>query len=101
VRDRIRDACDGGEYDMREPLACIVDADSMQESKAGYAGSVITAYARISGHAVGIVADQRNQMRSGHSAVEVGGVLYGDSADEAAWFVMDCNQSGSPSLFPG
>jgi 3-methylcrotonyl-CoA carboxylase beta subunit len=90
---------DGGAYDMRVLLACVVDADSIQESKAEYAGSVITTYARIGGHSVGIIANQRIQTRSGRSAVEIGGVLYGDSADKAARFVMDCNQSGIPLVF--
>src|SRR5207245_10439530 len=59
----------------------------------------VTAYARIAGHAVGIVANQRLQVRTKKEGIQMGGVIYSDSADKAARFVMDCNQIGLPIIF--
>jgi 3-methylcrotonyl-CoA carboxylase beta subunit len=86
-------------YDTRDLLACVVDAHSMDEYKAEYGKTIVTAYARIAGRAVGIVANQRLQVRTKKEGIQMGGVIYSDSADKAARFVMDCNQAGLPILF--
>src|SRR5438874_10213933 len=86
-------------YDARDLLASIVDADSVDEYKADYGKTLVAAYARIGGHAVGLVASQRLQVRTNTEGIQMGGVIYSDSADKAARFVMDCNQGGLPILF--
>ena len=87
------------QYDARDLLASIIDADSLDEYKADYGKTLVTAYARIGGHAVGIVANQRYQVRTKKEGIQMGGVIYADSADKAARFVMDCNQTGLPIIF--
>ncbi len=86
-------------YDARELLASIIDAESLDEYKADYGKTLVTTYARIGGHAVGIVASQRHQVRTKKEGIQMGGVIYSDSADKAARFVMDCNQTGLPIIF--
>src|SRR5438105_343129 len=86
-------------YDARDLLATIIDAGSFDEYKADYGKTLVTAYARIGGRAVGIVASQRLQVRTKTEGIQMGGVIYSDSADKAARFVMDCNQVGLPILF--
>src|SRR6184192_265790 len=86
-------------YDARDLLATIIDADSLDEYKADYGKTLVTAYARIGGRAVGIIASQRLQVRTKTEGIQMGGVIYSDSADKAARFVMDCNQVGLPILF--
>ena len=86
-------------YDARELLAAVVDANSLEEYKADYGKTLVTAYARIAGRAVGIVASQRLQVRTKKEGIQMGGVIYPDSADKAARFVMDCNQDGLPIIF--
>jgi 3-methylcrotonyl-CoA carboxylase beta subunit len=86
-------------YDARDLLSSIIDADSLDEYKAGYGKTLVTTYARIGGHAVGIVANQRHQVRTKKYGIQMGGVIYADSADKAARFVMDCNQTGLPIIF--
>ena len=86
-------------YDVRDLLATIIDANSMNEYKADYGKTIVTAYARINGRPVGIVANQRLQVRTRKEGIQMGGVIYSDSADKAARFVMDCNQSGLPIIF--
>jgi acetyl-CoA carboxylase carboxyltransferase component len=86
-------------YDARDLLATIIDANSMSEYKADYGKTIVTAYARINGHPVGIVANQRLQVRTRKEGIQMGGVIYSDSADKAARFVMDCNQTGLPIIF--
>lgn len=86
-------------YETRELLACLVDAGSMQEYKAQYGRTLVTAFAKIQGMPVGIVANQRLSTKSGRGEIEIGGVIYSDSADKAARFVMDCNQMGVPLIF--
>lgn len=88
-----------GEYDVREVLACIVDDDSLQEYKAEFGQTLVTAYATIGGHAVGIVANQKHRCRTAGGELQIGGVIYPDAADKAARFVMDCNQSRVPIVF--
>ncbi|HEY2714518.1 MAG TPA: acyl-CoA carboxylase subunit beta [Chthoniobacterales bacterium] len=87
------------QYDARDMLASIIDADSLDEYKADYGKTLITAYARLGGHSVGIVANQRHQVRTKKAGIQMGGVIYSDSADKAARFVMDCNQTGLPIIF--
>ena len=86
-------------YDARDLLASIIDRDSLDEYKADYGKTLVTAYARIGGHSVGIVANQRQQVRTKKAGIQMGGVIYSDSADKAARFVMDCNQTGLPIIF--
>ncbi len=87
------------QYDARDLLASIIDADSLDEYKADYGKTLVTTYARIGGHSVGIVANQRQQVRTKKAGIQMGGVIYADSADKAARFVMDCNQTGLPIIF--
>jgi acetyl-CoA carboxylase carboxyltransferase component len=87
------------QYDARELLASIVDADSLEEYKADYGKTIVTAYSRIGGKPVGIVANQRLQVRTTKEGIQMGGVIYSDSADKAARFVMDCNQTAVPIIF--
>jgi acetyl-CoA carboxylase carboxyltransferase component len=86
-------------YDTRDLLAAVVDANSIDEYKADYGKTLVTAYARIAGRPVGIVASQRLQVRTKKEGIQMGGVIYPDSADKAARFVMDCNQDGLPIIF--
>src|SRR5438105_9258995 len=86
-------------YDARDFLASIIDADSLDEYKADYGKTLVTAYARIGGRPVGIVASQRLQVRTKKEGIQMGGVIYSDSADKAARFIMDCNQTGLPIIF--
>ncbi|MCS6903810.1 MAG: carboxyl transferase domain-containing protein [Bacteroidia bacterium] len=86
-------------YDMYELLKWLVDADSMDEYKAGYGKTIITAYARIEGWAVGIVANQRLIVKTRKGEMQMGGVIYSDSADKAARFIMNCNQKKIPLVF--
>jgi acetyl-CoA carboxylase carboxyltransferase component len=95
------------QYDMVELLACVVDDESFNEYRAEYGRSLVCAYARIGGHPVGIVANQRKltqkKMPGGKAgpstAMNMPAVIYDDSADKAARFVMDCNQKHLPLLF--
>jgi len=86
-------------YDARDLLAAIVDENSLDEYKADYGKTLVTSYARINGRAVGIVANQRVQVRTKKEGIQMGGVIYSDSADKAARFVMDCNQTNLPIIF--
>jgi 3-methylcrotonyl-CoA carboxylase beta subunit len=86
-------------YDARDLLASVIDADSLDEYKADYGKTLVTAYSRIAGRPVGIVASQRLQVRTKKEGIQMGGVIYADSADKAARFIMDCNQTGLPIIF--
>ncbi|PYI93993.1 MAG: methylcrotonoyl-CoA carboxylase [Verrucomicrobia bacterium] len=86
-------------YDARDLLASIIDADSLDEYKADYGKTLVTTYARIAGRPVGIVASQRIQSRTKAEGIQMGGVIYADSADKAARFILDCNQTGLPIIF--
>jgi acetyl-CoA carboxylase carboxyltransferase component len=88
-----------GEYDMRDVLASIVDRDSLQEYKSEFGQSLVTAFAKIGGHALGIVANQKRRSRTASGEFQIGGVIYPDAADKAARFVMDCNQTRLPIVF--
>jgi acetyl-CoA carboxylase carboxyltransferase component len=86
-------------YDMNELLECIIDKDSFTEFKKGYGQTIITGYARIDGWSVGIVANQRTVSRTKNGEMQIGGVIYSDSADKAARFIMNCNQKKIPLIF--
>ncbi len=91
-------------YDMREILERIVDNSEFEQYKPGYGQSILCGYARIDGWAVGIVANQRKTVkakgRTGQpSEMQMGGVIYGDAADKAARFIMNCNQKHIPLVF--
>ncbi|MEJ5054432.1 acyl-CoA carboxylase subunit beta [Sphingobacterium sp. MYb382] len=90
-------------YNMVELLKAIVDKDSLEEYKKDYGKTIICALARIDGWAVGIVANQREVVKAkkpGNSTeMQMGGVIYSDSADKAARFIMNCNQQKIPLVF--
>ncbi len=86
-------------YSMRDLLDCIVDQDSMTEYKADYGKTMICAYARIDGWSVGIVANNRELSKNSKGEMQFGGVIYNDSADKAARFIMNCNQKNIPLVF--
>ncbi len=86
-------------YDMNQILARILDNSELEEFKAGFGKTLITGYARIDGWAVGIVANQRSVVKNAAGEMQVGGVIYGDSADKASRFIMNCNQKMIPLVF--
>lgn len=86
-------------YDMNKILECLVDEGSLTEFKKGYGQTIITTYARIDGWSVGIVANQRTVSKSKQGEMQIGGVIYSDSADKAARFIMNCNQKKIPLIF--
>jgi 3-methylcrotonyl-CoA carboxylase beta subunit len=88
-----------GEYETRDVLACIVDADSFDEYKPEFGQTLVCGTARIGGFPVGIVANQRHRVRPADGPFQFGGVLYVDSAEKAARFVMNCNQDWLPIIF--
>ena len=79
-------------YDMKEIIRCLVDDSDFTEYKPAYGKSIICAYARVDGWSVGIVANQREVVKSAKGEMQFGGVIYSDSADKAARFIMNCNQ---------
>jgi acetyl-CoA carboxylase carboxyltransferase component len=88
-----------GEYEVRDLLACLLDAGSFDEFKPEYGQSLVCGTARIGGFAVGIVANQHHRVRPHEGPYQFGGVLYVDSAEKAARFVMNCNQDWLPVIF--
>lgn len=86
-------------YAVREVLECIIDADTWTEYKPDYGQTIRCGYARIDGWAVGIVANDRQIIRTASGEMQFGGVIYSDSADKAARFVMVCNQKRVPLVF--
>jgi len=97
------DASPARPYDMKEILARIVDESRFDEYKPEYGKTMICGYARIGGFAVGIVANQKLHAQQtdheGHKRIEFGGVIYTESAEKAARFIMDCNQNLIPIVF--
>lgn len=87
------------QYDMHELIDRLVDAGSFDEYKSKYGQSIVCGYARIDGWAVGIVANQRKVVKSKKGEMQFGGVIYSDSADKSARFIMNCNQRKIPLLF--
>jgi 3-methylcrotonyl-CoA carboxylase beta subunit len=87
------------QYDMLEVIKRLVDNSEIEQYKEEYGQSIICGYARIDGWAVGIVANQRKVVKSKKGEMQFGGVIYSDSADKAARFVMNCNQKKIPLVF--
>jgi 3-methylcrotonyl-CoA carboxylase beta subunit len=86
-------------YNMLDLIDCIVDKDSFDEFKKDYGKTIVCGYARIDGWAVGIVANQRIIVKSKKGEMQLGGVIYNDSADKAARFILNCNQKKIPLVF--
>lgn len=87
------------QYDMKEIIKRLVDNSEFDEYKEGYGKTIITAYARIDGWAVGIVANQRQLVKTKKGEMQFGGVIYNDSADKATRFIANCNQKKIPLVF--
>ena len=87
------------QYDMYEIINRLVDNSEIEEYKADYGKTIITAYARIDGWAIGIVANQRKLVKSANKEMQFGGVIYNDSADKATRFIANCNQKKIPLVF--
>jgi 3-methylcrotonyl-CoA carboxylase beta subunit len=86
-------------YDMTELIECLVDADSFEPYKENYGKTLITGYARIDGWAVGLVANERKVTKNAKGEMQIGGVIYSDSADKATRFIANCNQKRIPLVF--
>ena len=86
-------------YDMMQVIKSLIDAGSFTEYKKGYGQTLITGYARIDGWSVGVVANQRKIVKTKTGEMQIGGVIYSDSADKASRFIMNCNQKKVPILF--
>jgi 3-methylcrotonyl-CoA carboxylase beta subunit len=86
-------------YDMMTVIKNLTDANSFTEFKKGYGQTIITGYARIDGWSVGIVANQRKIVKSKSGEMQIGGVIYSDSADKATRFILNCNQKKIPLIF--
>jgi acetyl-CoA carboxylase carboxyltransferase component len=86
-------------YNMLEIIECIVDGGSFDEFKKDYGRTILCGYARIDGWAVGIVANQRLITKNKKGEMQLGGVIYNDSADKSARFIMNCNQKKIPLVF--
>jgi len=94
----------GKQYDMREIISRVVDASEFEEYRAEYGETLLCGYARVGGWAVGIVANQKKHVQtlargSDQKRVEFGGVIYTESAEKAARFILDCNQNRIPLVF--
>ena len=87
------------QYDTYEIIKRLVDHSEFEEYKAGYGKTIITAYARIDGWSVGIVANQRKLVKTKKGEMQFGGVIYNDSADKATRFIANCNQKKIPLVF--
>ena len=86
-------------YSMIPILECLVDDSELLFYKEDYGKSIICAYARINGYSVGIVANDRKVFKSGKGEMQMGGVIYSDSADKATRFILNCNQKKIPLVF--
>jgi acetyl-CoA carboxylase carboxyltransferase component len=99
----IYDSSPARPYDIKEVIARIVDSSKFEEYKPEYGKTLVCGYARIGGFAVGIVANQKLHAHAtdheGHKRIEFGGVIYTESAEKAARFIMDCNQNLVPLVF--
>ncbi|WP_299100320.1 acyl-CoA carboxylase subunit beta [uncultured Winogradskyella sp.] len=87
------------QYDMKDIIKRLVDDSEFEEYKEDYGKTIITAYARIEGWAVGIVANQRKLVKTKKGEMQFGGVIYNDSADKATRFIANCNQKKIPLVF--
>ena len=86
-------------YNMKEIIARLVDKSEFEEYKEDYGKSIICGYARVDGWAVGIVANQREMIKTKKGEMQFGGVIYSDSADKSARFIANCNQKKIPLVF--
>ncbi len=86
-------------YNIVDIIECITDADSFDEFKKDYGKTIVCGYGRVDGWAVGIVANQRLIVKNKKGEMQLGGVIYNDSADKAARFIMNCNQKKIPLVF--
>ena len=86
-------------YDIEPLIKSIVDSGSLTEYKRGYGQTIFTGYARIDGWSVGIVANQRKIVKTKSGEMQIGGVIYSDSADKATRFILNCNQKKIPLIF--
>ncbi len=86
-------------YNVHQILDCIFDEGSITEYKSDYGKTIVCAYARLDGWSVGIVANQRELSKNAKGEMQFGGVIYNDSADKAARFIMNCNQKNIPLIF--
>jgi acetyl-CoA carboxylase carboxyltransferase component len=87
------------EYDLHDVLQGLIDGGQFEEYKAEYGQTLVCGYARIGGIAVGIVGNQKKRSKPARGQLQYGGVIYVDSADKAARFIMDCNQTRLPIVF--
>ncbi len=90
---------DGKPYDIVDIIECIVDNASFEQFKEDYGKTIVCGYGRVDGWAVGIVANQRKIVKSKKGEMQMGGVIYNDSADKAARFILNCNQKKIPLVF--
>lgn len=88
-----------GQYDVLEVISRIVDGSNFEEYKSSYGKTIVCGSAKIGGINIGIVANQRNIQRSEKGEMQMGGVIYSDSSDKAARFIMNCNQDRIPLIF--
>lgn len=86
-------------YDMLDVIKRLVDDSDFEQYKEGYGQTILCGLARIDGWAVGIIANQRKIVKSKKTGMQMGGVIYNDSADKAARFIMNCNQKKIPLVF--
>jgi acetyl-CoA carboxylase carboxyltransferase component len=86
-------------FDVVDVIKCIVDHSEFDQFKEDYGKTIVCGYARVEGWAVGIVANQRKIVKSGKGEMQMGGVIYNDSADKAARFIQNCNQKKIPLVF--
>ena len=86
-------------YNVHDILDCIFDEGSITEYKSDYGKTIVCAYARLDGWSVGIVANQRELSKNAKGEMQFGGVIYNDSADKSARFIMNCNQKNIPLIF--
>lgn len=86
-------------FDVVEVIKCFVDNSEFDQFKEDYGKTIVCGYARVEGWAVGIVANQRKIVKSGKGEMQMGGVIYNDSADKAARFIQNCNQKKIPLVF--
>ena len=92
-------AMNNKQFDVVDVIKCIVDGSEFDQVKEDYGKTIVCGYGRVDGWAVGIVANQRKIVKSGKGEMQMGGVIYNDSADKAARFIMNCNQKKIPLIF--
>jgi 3-methylcrotonyl-CoA carboxylase beta subunit len=90
---------DGKPYDVLDIINCIIDNGEFEQFKEDYGKTIVCGYGRIDGWAVGIVANQRKIVKTRKGEMQMGGVIYNDSADKAARFILNCNQKKIPLVF--